>query len=188
MPNSNLIYHTPRGEAALRLVDVPDEGMKLAAMEVRAAPAGIDLLEPVRLELKLLREEDGYAVIGGFPYRVKVTCCRCLEPFEFAGKAAFAYFMLPAAQAPKNDETHLDDADMDLVYFEDDELLLNRLVEEQLLLSVPGKPLCKEPCLGLCPQCGQNLNLGGCQCVPLPVGSPSSVFDKIADDIFGKNH
>jgi uncharacterized protein len=28
------------------------------------------------------------------------------------------------------------------------------------------KPLCRPDCAGLCPVCGQNLNLGECQCPP----------------------
>ena len=30
------------------------------------------------------------------------------------------------------------------------------------------KPLCGDDCLGLCAQCGKNLNEGSCQCAPEP--------------------
>jgi uncharacterized protein len=186
MSTPNHLYKTPRGEAAIRLAEIPDEGLKLTAAEVRPQPAGIDLLDPVRLDLKLMRDEaGGYALVGGFPFRVRVVCCRCSEPFDFSGKSSFAYFMLPAAEAPKADETHLDTADMDCVYYEDDELLLDRVAEEQLVLAVPDKPLCREDCLGLCPECGENRNSGACRCPPGKAGAKPSVFDKIAEDFFG---
>jgi uncharacterized protein len=184
--SSHLLYKTPRGETALHLDEVPDDGLSLHEAGLRPATAEPELLDAVTLELKVLREEEGgFALLGNFPFRVNIVCSRCLEPFEHAGKANFAYFMLPAAEAPKTDETHLGDADMDCVYFEDDELVLNRLVEEQLLLAIPPKPLCREECGGLCPTCGQNLNLAACGCAAPGAASPPSVFDKITDDIFG---
>jgi len=37
-------------------------------------------------------------------------------------------------------------------------------VKEQVLLSVPMKPLCRNDCAGLCPVCGRDLNEGACNC------------------------
>jgi len=31
-------------------------------------------------------------------------------------------------------------------------------------MSMPGKPLCRPDCAGLCPNCGANLNEGPCAC------------------------
>jgi uncharacterized protein len=40
------------------------------------------------------------------------------------------------------------------------------LLREQFYLALPMKPLCREDCKGLCPQCGTNLNTGSCECGP----------------------
>lgn len=37
------------------------------------------------------------------------------------------------------------------------------LVREYLLLEVPIKLLCRENCRGLCPECGENLNVSLCE-------------------------
>jgi uncharacterized protein len=37
-------------------------------------------------------------------------------------------------------------------------------VREELALMVPGFPLCRENCAGLCPRCGADLNAGPCRC------------------------
>ena len=51
-------------------------------------------------------------------------------------------------------------------------------VREDLLLEIPGFPLCHEGCKGLCAQCGQDLNEGRCGCVPPQEGpSPWSALD-----------
>ena len=47
---------------------------------------------------------------------------------------------------------------------EDGVLDLTPLVREEIIVSTPIAPLCKPDCAGLCPQCGQNLNLGTCNC------------------------
>ncbi len=41
---------------------------------------------------------------------------------------------------------------------------LDSYIREEIIFSYPIKPLCKVDCKGLCPQCGKNLNEGGCSC------------------------
>lgn len=37
-------------------------------------------------------------------------------------------------------------------------------VREELALTVPAFPLCRDDCAGLCPKCGADLNAGPCSC------------------------
>ncbi|MEW5758098.1 MAG: DUF177 domain-containing protein [Candidatus Omnitrophota bacterium] len=37
-------------------------------------------------------------------------------------------------------------------------------LRQEIILSYPLKPLCKDGCLGLCPKCGQDLNEKKCNC------------------------
>ncbi|MDD4351590.1 MAG: DUF177 domain-containing protein [Candidatus Gracilibacteria bacterium] len=37
-------------------------------------------------------------------------------------------------------------------------------LREEILLAKPENVYCKKSCKGLCPECGQNLNLGTCEC------------------------
>lgn len=39
-------------------------------------------------------------------------------------------------------------------------------VREEILLEIPGFPLCAESCQGLCPRCGQDWNERRCRCRP----------------------
>ena len=50
------------------------------------------------------------------------------------------------------------------VIYSGNSLELDEIVLNSFLMNVPGKFLCKEDCKGLCPQCGQDLNLGDCDC------------------------
>jgi uncharacterized protein len=49
-------------------------------------------------------------------------------------------------------------------YFSGRELDLTLHVWEELVLAAPTKAYCTDDCLGLCPQCGVNLNQESCDC------------------------
>src|SRR5207253_956869 len=45
---------------------------------------------------------------------------------------------------------------------------LDDLVRQEVILAVPFSPQCRADCQGLCPQCGQDLNVGTCACATPP--------------------
>lgn len=45
-----------------------------------------------------------------------------------------------------------------------DELDLEPLARDAVLLELPLAPLCADDCLGLCPTCGTDMNVGTCEC------------------------
>lgn len=53
-------------------------------------------------------------------------------------------------------------------FVESHQLDTDKLVQQELLLRVPAKILCKEDCKGICYQCGKNLNYGACDCKEEP--------------------
>ena len=62
------------------------------------------------------------------------------------------------------EEPEVDPDEMHAAYYENDEIPLRQLMEEQFYLSLPMKPLCKDDCKGLCANCGTNLNKATCDC------------------------
>jgi len=53
-------------------------------------------------------------------------------------------------------------------HYQDDVVVLDDLVRQEVILAVPFSPQCRVDCRGLCPQCGQDLNVGTCACAPPP--------------------
>ena len=51
-------------------------------------------------------------------------------------------------------------------------------IREDLLIALPVNPLCSNKCLGLCNQCGVDLNNESCDC-----GSKEDVADNIWGDL-----
>jgi uncharacterized protein len=56
----------------------------------------------------------------------------------------------------------LEDADEE--WFDGKRIDLDPILREQVLLALPMSLLCAESCRGLCPVCGENLNLKDCRC------------------------
>jgi uncharacterized protein len=65
----------------------------------------------------------------------------------------------------------MQDKDSEIAFYEGDGVELNEILREQILLAMPIKTVCRDACKGLCPQCGKNLNIAECQCVPI-AGDP----------------
>ena len=150
----------------------------LLAGECRALPFATELAFPEQ-------DENGCGVIGDyhFPAPLKLQgsivgtagylrleaevsapyvsfCARCLK--DVSGEFAFCLerTVSTRAQLSELDEAELDD----YVLAENGFVELDELLFEFFELSLPLRVLCSEDCRGLCQHCGQDLNLGDCQC------------------------
>jgi uncharacterized protein len=117
-------------------------------------------------KVTLTRTDRGILVKGVLNTEVELTCSRCLKPFPcpLNFKIEEEYFptvdVVSGAPLPVPDEVGCFTID------DNHELDLTEAVHQYALLAVPMKPLCRQDCAGLCPLCGQDLNLGECQCPP----------------------
>lgn len=129
--------------------------IELAYPEVRVSD---DLtLRPLNGWFNATRTTEGIYIDGELNSTLTAECVRCLEdavvPITIHLDELFYY---PPQSAPEGE----------LVVGEDGFIDLTPLVRELSLLEVPIKVLCQPGCKGLCQECGQNLNLGECDCVP----------------------
>jgi uncharacterized protein len=73
----------------------------------------------------------------------------------------------------------LSKADLDVDFYTREEVNLEAIVREQVLLTLPLKPLCRETCQGLCPRCGADLNRETCNCRRDEAASPWTALKKL---------
>ena len=66
--------------------------------------------------------------------------------------------------------------DLDITYLSQDYIDLAEILTEQIRLQIPFQPLCKETCLGVCMNCGADLNQGRCACAKLIKPTPFAVL------------
>jgi uncharacterized protein len=109
---------------------------------------------------------DAFGVSGRAVTRLEMNCGRCLEPFEVPVDAPFDLRYVPLTDNRGEGEREVAEEDLATAYFREGMLDLIDLLREQFVLALPMKPLCRETCRGLCPQCGTNLNNTRCDCAP----------------------
>ncbi|OFW15867.1 MAG: hypothetical protein A3F70_15265 [Acidobacteria bacterium RIFCSPLOWO2_12_FULL_67_14] len=122
---------------------------------------------PVQLGFDIHKDKEKFRLVGHVETELELSCGRCLDPYRLRIDAPFDIRYLPASEASIEAEHEVADDDLEMSYYRDDRVDLNELLREQFYLALPMKPLCREECEGLCPQCGTNLNTGTCECAPV---------------------
>lgn len=145
--------------------DLPAEGMVVSGA-VPFADLDVDVDErlsyprPLRFELRLSPLGEGVLVRGWLRGEVAAVCDRCLAP-------------LVLEVAEEEVCHHLEDVT-------GTEIDLTEDLREDILLVFPQSCLCQDECLGLCPECGANLNDGPCPCgTPEAGDSPWDALDNL---------
>jgi uncharacterized protein len=97
---------------------------------------------------------------------VEGTCDRCAEAAKYPIDNHFDLVYMPASEAAVGGEDEIDEAGVEIGYYEGAGLELNEVLRELVLLALPMRLICSEDCRGICPVCGQNRNQSDCRCEP----------------------
>lgn len=142
----------------------PDE---FPALEELQANEQVRFDQPICFQLRLQKSGQIVEVDGQLQTRVGFICGRCLNPFGSDIQADFCLTFTPlTAQADlaAEEEVELDAEELGLISYQEDILELLAPLQEQILLALPISPLCASGCLGLCAECGCDLNKESCTC------------------------
>lgn len=127
-------------------------------------------LTPLNGSLTVTRTTEGIYIQGALQSSLVQQCVRCLEdavvPLEIHLDELFYY---PPSTAPEGENRVGEDGIIDL----------SPLVRELSLLALPIKVLCRPDCLGLCQECGANLNRGDCGCAENEVDPRLAVLESL---------
>lgn len=113
--------------------------------------------------LQLIRVDTGVLVQGSLEATMSLNCSRCLDEYRYAAEFDFAEEYrqtvdvetgMPVKSAAAAEFTISDHHILDL----------REGVRQNVLLTVPMKPLCEVSCRGICPVCGGNRNRRNCDC------------------------
>ena len=168
------------------LADITSDGLSLVG-EVTAEELGLTeddavVSGPLAVSLDLTNIEGLVAVTGVLEGTIVRECVWCLKDYEdplaFSVRAAFIPEPKSAPRHPKRIdlrktraevvETEPEEDSDDQYHYQGNQLDLAPMLREHVILSAPMQPLCSNDCLGLCAQCGKNLNEGPCQCAVEP--------------------
>lgn len=110
---------------------------------------------PVSARLLMESVVEGVLVSGALSGVMVVRCARCLISSERRFQVEARELFAPDG-SPTDDEYPVTDGFVDL----------EAMIRDTVILAMPMAPLCRPDCLGLCPRCGGDRNLGECGCEP----------------------
>ncbi|MEK7791122.1 MAG: DUF177 domain-containing protein [Deltaproteobacteria bacterium] len=116
---------------------------------------------PFSLFLKIEKDKDVIFMEGHLKTTFVLTCSRCTNDMDYPVDEFFKPMFIRGRE-PR--DLQISDLSSDATYFQSDELDMSEILHEQIVLAAPYQPVCSLQCKGICPQCGQDLNVGSCQC------------------------
>ena len=114
----------------------------------------------VKYNLIIKLFDDEVSISGNINLDISLQCSRCSEFFSTSiGVSDF----LRVYSTPEGT----------------DEVDITEDLREELVLHVPAFPVCADECMGMCTQCGVNLNQVTCDCVEEEKPNPWSALDEL---------
>lgn len=161
-------------EGKLRIIfeQPPETFPVLAEM---AASGAYEFPVLIKASLRAQQIDDIVEIAGNVSTVVRLDCGRCLQSFEMPLESQFelTYNHIDAPSEPSgfdDEEIELTAEDMGLINYQGEEINLDNEIQEQVILALPFKALCRTTCKGLCPSCGADLNTAACKCKRSPAG------------------
>jgi uncharacterized protein len=148
----------------IRITDL-SKGIHRQSLKEPASSLGLEeenlhFTKPVVVQFTLQKVGDQIVCQARVKAIVESECSRCLESVEreISGEMTI---LLTFSQGPSPEDG---EHDVKIVPPGAKEVDVSEEIRQTILLAIPGKPLCRTDCRGLCPHCGTNLNHSACQC------------------------
>ena len=169
------IDEIPAGGSAHRL----DEGTSLfRAVLVEVLESSAD--HRCQVDVELGQRSRRVHVDGLLSGTLVLSCARCAGAFPFeVERSVHAVLVLDQPSVDEGEEEELERSELDESFLDGEHIDLLELAREQVLLSLPEKPLCRDECRGLCPRCGVDLNHESCSCESNTVDPRMAVLAKL---------
>ena len=108
---------------------------------------------------------------GSYEGLFQVPCARCLDSVKHPLKGEYDVLFRPLGVDTEEREHSIGASETEIGYYQSGSLLLEDVLREQVLLSLPARTLCREDCKGICLSCGANRNTDLCSCEQAPTDS-----------------
>ncbi len=162
-----------------------DYGEEAAQIGPLAVQGQADLLREHRGPREVIPDIRARAHWSG---TFEAPCARCLEPVRHTLGGDFDLIFRPLGADAGPPERSLGAPETEIGYYQGEGLVLEDVLREQVLLSLPVRSLCRQDCKGLCPRCGRNLNTEPCSCEETPSDPRWSALSDLRSRLSPGNH
>lgn len=118
----------------------------------------ITFSEPIEVKGSAKRISDQLFLETEICAQMITHCARCLQEVRREIHVKNFDELLPTG---KENETDSEDS---VIFYDSFQIDLKIYAQEQIMVNLPVKTLCRENCSGICTYCGSNLNQEVCQC------------------------
>jgi uncharacterized protein len=116
----------------------------------------------IKGKLKLIEKKVDLS--GKINAEIETECSRCLTEVNTKLDFSFKISFVTEDIYSNESETELNEEDLEISIYDGEKIDITEIAREQILLNLPTQVFCKSECKGLCPKCGENLNLKTCSC------------------------
>jgi uncharacterized protein len=142
--------------------------------------------------IEATRNRDDILLSGSLDAKVLLECSRCAKRYSHALRDTFRLALEPAkgrepvdlegVQGLTENGVWLGE-DLEAGWFRGPFIRLDDFFGELIALAMPIQPLCSDNCAGICPHCGVDLAVTGCDCEDERIDSPFAVLAKLKGEM-----
>jgi uncharacterized protein len=157
----------------IRIEDITEDGLQLnfsgaedilsEALEAVPAPEGVKINPCVKGHVRLEKAAKRVLIEGEVHASIRLQCARCLNRFQVE-KGIELNLKAGVGGTESSFRDTPEEPDEDTIIIDGPTLEIGEIIVQELLLEIPMKPLCREDCPGLCPQCGAMKGSADCKC------------------------
>jgi DUF177 domain-containing protein len=182
----------------LHLNEIPNEGLSLSgdvhADDLALGPEDVRIPGGLAMSVKAVKAGTTVHVTGTLSGTARRQCVRCLKEYDDAlwlpvvGEYQQDTDLKSKPSSRESSERSGGDEDTDdeSYVYAGEEIALTDMLREHVILAEPMQPLCHDDCRGLCPVCGQDLNVRRCECREEQVQSPFAVLKQLRETVKGR--
>lgn len=120
--------------------------------------------------VRLLRTHSGLLLYAVVDVQVTTSCARCLGDFSRTSRLNLEEECYPTIEPGTGRRMDPPDQAEGVVHIDPSQMLdLSEVFRQYLLTDEPLKSLCRPDCLGICSECGADLNEDKCKCDATPI-------------------
>ena len=183
----------PMALPVLHLIEIPHEGLSLScdvqADDLALGPEDVRIQGGLAMSVNAVKAGTTVHVTGTLSGTARRQCVRCLKEYDDAlwipvvGEYYSDEDLKARPAGRESPERDGEDTDDDVYVYTGEEIALGEMLREHVILSAPMQPLCQDECQGLCPVCGQDLNMRRCSCREEQIQSPFAVLKKLRETL-----
>jgi uncharacterized protein len=150
----------------INIEQLPEGGLEIKTNESIPLGGGADAQSvDAELDLKVEQFAGEVFIQGEVKASLNLECGRCLKMFGHIYTFDINLTYMQEEDKDSSDKDHeVTSEELNTDFIVGSEIDLGHVVEEQILLGVPMRPLCNDNCAGICPKCGIDLNEKKCDC------------------------